>query len=68
MSGVDPEAQRDEAQAWLAKADEDLAAVRACLDARPALLGVAAYHCQQTAEKLVNKLLVLATTTRPGTT
>jgi hypothetical protein len=36
MSGIDPAGQRDEAQAWLMKADEDLAAVRTCLDARPA--------------------------------
>jgi HEPN domain-containing protein len=60
MSGVDPAKQRDEATAWLAKADEDLAAVRVCLDAEPALLGVAAYHCQQAAEKLIKGLLVLA--------
>jgi HEPN domain-containing protein len=60
MSGVDPAKQRDEAKAWLAKADEDLAAVRACLDARPPVLGVAAYHCQQAAEKLIKGLLVLA--------
>ena len=60
MSGVDPAKQRDEAKAWLTKADEDLAAVRVCLDARPALLGVAAYHCQQAAEKLIKGLLVLA--------
>jgi fucose permease len=33
MSGVDPAKQRDEAEAWLAKADEDLGAVRVCLDA-----------------------------------
>jgi len=60
MSGIDPAAQRDEAQAWLAKADEDLAAIRACVAARPALVGVAAYHCQQAAEKLIKGLLVLA--------
>lgn len=62
MSAIDPSAQRDEAKAWLVKADEDLAAVRACLDARPALSGVAAYHCQQAAEKLIKGLLVLAAT------
>ena len=62
MSGIDPAAQCEEAKAWLAKADEDLAAVSACLDARPALLGVAAYHCQQAAEKLIKGLLVLAAT------
>ena len=62
MSGTDPAQQSDEARAWLAKADEDLAAVRACLDAQPALLGVAAYHCQQAAEKLIKGLLVLAAT------
>jgi HEPN domain len=62
MSGVDPVKQKDEARAWLAKAEEDLAAVRACLDARPPVLGVAAYHCQQAAEKLIKGLLVLAAT------
>jgi HEPN domain len=62
MTGIDPAGQRDEAKAWLAKADEDLAAVRACLDARSSLRGVAAYHCQQAAEKLIKGLLVLAAT------
>ena len=60
MSGADPAKQRDEAKAWLAKAEEDLAAVRVCLDAKPPLLGIAAYHCQQAAEKLIKGLLVLA--------
>jgi HEPN domain-containing protein len=60
MSGVDPAKQRDESKAWLARADEDLAAIRACLDARPPVIGVAAYHCQQAAEKLIKGLLVLA--------
>jgi HEPN domain-containing protein len=62
MSGVDPARQRDEAKAWLAKAGEDLGAVRVCLDAEPPLLGIAAYHCQQAAEKLIKGLLVLAAT------
>jgi HEPN domain-containing protein len=57
---VDPAKQREEADAWLAKADEDLRAVRLCLDARPPELGVAAYHCQQAAEKLIKGLLVVA--------
>jgi HEPN domain-containing protein len=60
MSGVDPAKQRDEAKAWLAKADEDLRAVRLCLDDRPPVLGVAAYHCQQAAEKLLKGLPVVA--------
>jgi HEPN domain-containing protein len=60
MSGVDSAKQWDEAKAWLARADEDLRAVRLCLDARPPVLGVAAYHCQQAAEKLIKGLLVLA--------
>jgi HEPN domain-containing protein len=60
MSGADPAKQRDEAKAWLAKADEDLGAIRACLDAERPLLGAAAYHCQQAAEKLIKGLLVLA--------
>jgi HEPN domain-containing protein len=57
---VDATKQRGEAKAWLAKADEDLRTVRLCLDARPPELGVAAYHCQQAAEKLIKGLLVLA--------
>ena len=60
MSGVNPAKQQGEAKAWLAKADEDLRAIRLCLDARPPVLGVAAYHCQQAAEKLIKGLLVLA--------
>jgi HEPN domain-containing protein len=52
MSAVDSN-QRHEANAWLARADEDLRAVRPCLDAPPPVLGVAAYHCQQAAEKLI---------------
>jgi HEPN domain-containing protein len=60
MSGADPAKQRDEAKAWLAKADEDLRAIRLCLDAGPPVLGVAAYHCQQAAEKLIKGLLVLS--------
>jgi HEPN domain-containing protein len=62
MSGLDPVKQRDEALAWLAKADEDLSAVRVCLDAERPLLGIAAYHCQQAAEKLIKGLLVLTAT------
>lgn len=58
MSGVDPAKQRVEAKAWLAKADEDLRAIRLCLDGRPPVLGVAAYHCQQAAEKLIEGLQV----------
>ena len=54
MSDVDPARQRDEAKAWLATADEDLRAVRLCLDARPPLLGIAASHCHLAAEKLIH--------------
>ena len=60
MSGPDPAKQRAEARLWLAKADEDLGAVRLCLDGRPPFLGVAAYHCQQAAEKLVKAVMVSA--------
>lgn len=49
--------QLEEARAWLAKADEDRAAVTALLAPQPPLLGVAAYHCQQAAEKLLKGLL-----------
>jgi HEPN domain-containing protein len=59
MSGNDPRA--DEAARWFALARDDLTASTACLVAR--LQGIAAYHAQQSAEKAVKGLLVLAGTT-----
>ncbi len=40
-----------EARPWFVKADHDLRAASVLLAAMPALLGEAAYHCQQAAEK-----------------
>ena len=40
-----------EARPWFVKADHDLRAAGVLLAATPALLGEAAYHCQQAAEK-----------------
>ena len=60
MSGPDEGAieteRRREAARWLAVAMEDARVALACLEmARPAF-GIAAYHCQQAAEKLVKGL------------
>ena len=40
-----------EARPWFVKADHDLRAAGVLLAATPPLLGEAAYHCQQAAEK-----------------
>lgn len=52
--------RRCEARRWLAVAEADLRVVQLCLAASPPEAGVAAYHCQQAAEKLLKGLLVLA--------
>lgn len=58
MSGVDPPdaPQWEEAQRWLAKAAEDLTAAR--LLAREGVLDPAAFHVQQSLEKILNALLI----------
>jgi HEPN domain-containing protein len=53
------ERHRHEVMPWVRKADEDVAVVRAVIAAEPPLLGGAAYHCQQAAEKLLKAALVL---------
>ena len=64
MSGPDTRGERRtrrlEAGRWLAVAEADRRAVRLCLAADPPEAGIAAYHCQQAAEKLIKALLVLA--------
>lgn len=40
-----------EARSWLTKSAQDLRAAEVLLVAEPPLLGEAAYHCQQSAEK-----------------
>jgi HEPN domain-containing protein len=47
---LDP-ARIAEARPWFVKADHDLRAAGVLLAATPPLLGEAAYHCQQAAEK-----------------
>lgn len=49
-----------EASGWFERADRDLRAVRLCLAANDFLPDIAAYHCQQAAEKLIKGVLVLA--------
>lgn len=51
--------QCEEARLWLAKVDEDIAVAGRCLTGSEPLLGAAAYHCQQAAEKLMKGLLTL---------
>ena len=63
MSGNDldfDEERRRAADGWLAVATADIRAVRLCLDADEPMLGIAAYHCQQAAEKVVKGMLVMA--------
>lgn len=62
MSGTDHAAHKqwEEAEAWIALAEEDLRVVEICLAAARPPLGSAAYHCQQAAEKLLKGSLVAA--------
>jgi HEPN domain-containing protein len=60
MSGDEATERNREAAGWLAIAREDVRVVQACLALDPPARGVAAYHCQQAAEKLVKGLLVAA--------
>src|SRR5215813_2214547 len=60
MSGDEATERNREAAGWLAIAREDVRVAQACLGLDPPARGVAAYHCQQAAEKLVKGLLVAA--------
>lgn len=62
MSGTEtyPHAQWAEALRRFDKAQEDRRAAEHLLSADPPLLDPAAYHCQQTAEKLLKGLLAAA--------
>lgn len=53
-----------DAMGWVTSADVDLDAVRRCL-ADPPNVTVAAYHCQQAAEKLIKAVLVAYGDCRP---
>jgi HEPN domain-containing protein len=52
--------RRREAARWLVIAREDARVARACLLMEPQAVGVAAYHCHQSAEKLLKGLLIVA--------
>ena len=60
MSGDKASEHRREAAGWLAIAREDVRVAQACLSLAPPALGVAGYHCQQAAGKLIKGLLVAA--------
>jgi HEPN domain-containing protein len=53
---LDPRLMTDTA-AWLRRAANDLRAVQADMAVAPALLGDAAFHCQQSAEKVLKAFL-----------
>jgi hypothetical protein len=56
MNGDDESDRRRAAAGWLVIAREDVRVARACPALNPPAPGVAAYHCQQAAEKLVKGL------------
>ncbi len=58
MSGPDPADVWQEVLGWLRVADTDQRAAKVCIDCEPPLHEVAAFHCQQAAEKLLKGLLV----------
>ena len=60
MNGDEESDRRREAAGWLVIAREDVRVAHACLALSPPALGVAAYHCQQAAEKVTKGLLVAA--------
>jgi HEPN domain-containing protein len=52
-----PDVREEDVAAWLARAGQDLRAAEVDLEAAPALLGDAAFHCQQAVEKALKALL-----------
>ncbi len=58
MSDADRGERRAEAQRWLGIAKQDVSASAHCLAASPPLTAIAAYHCQQAAEKIAKAVLV----------
>ena len=60
MSGDDPTGLWNEVLAWLRVAESDRQAARLCLARDPPLADVAAFHCEQAAEKLLKGFLVRA--------
>jgi HEPN domain-containing protein len=49
----------DEIKAWLNKASSDLLAPQILVEHSTHALGPAAFHCQQTAEKVLKAFLIL---------
>ena len=47
-----------EVKEWLRKAEHDRRVAEAALDAKPAITDIAAFHCQQAAEKYIKAYLV----------
>jgi HEPN domain-containing protein len=60
MSAAEAEERRREASRWADIAAEDSRVAQACLRLEQPALGMAAYHCQQAAEKLLKGLLIIA--------
>jgi HEPN domain-containing protein len=48
----------DEVRVWLRKASGDLLSARILVEQSPLVLGPAAFHCQQAAEKALKAFLV----------
>lgn len=51
----------DEIKAWLNKANSDLCAAQVLIEHSTLALGPAAFHCQQTAEKVLKAFLIFKT-------
>jgi HEPN domain-containing protein len=60
MSGPDPADVWQEVVGWLRVAGIDQRAIEVCITSVPPLSEVAAFHCQQAAEKLLKGFLVRA--------
>lgn len=58
MSGPDSNEVWRKVRDWIAIASADQSAARLCISAETPLLGIAAYHVQQAAEKLLKAALV----------
>jgi HEPN domain-containing protein len=52
------DAKQELVQQWLLKASHDLIAARTLIERGPVVFDMAAYHCQQAAEKAVKAFLV----------
>jgi HEPN domain-containing protein len=59
MSDLDDERKREAAR-WLKIAVEDRAVAQICIEKASPSLGIAAYHCQQSVEKIIKGMLVVA--------